>query len=294
MVTPVRRTAEVCAMTPLRQKMLEDMRLRDLAAKTQEAYVGAVKSLAARYHRSPDLLTQDDLRAYFLYLVDERKLSRSTVRQHLCGIKFFFEVTLGRRWQVFNLIKPRRGRVLPEVLSRAEVLRLLAAVRSLRHRTAMLCAYGCGLRISEVLALRISHIDGERLQLRVVAGKGRKDRNVPLSRRLIERLREYWLAEKPKDLLFPSRYRDDEPLATSSLQRAFGLAADAAGITKRVSFHTLRHAYATHLLECCVDLRVIQELLGHRSCQTTAIYTHLTDRSRDRLGHALDQITAEL
>lgn len=124
---------------------------------------------------------------------------------------------------------------------RADVLRLLAAVRELRQRAAMLCAYGCGLRLSEVLALRISHIDGERPQLRVVAGKGRQDRNLPLSRRLIERLPEYWLAEKPKDLLFSSRYRDDEPLATSSLQRAFRQAAEAAGITKRVSFHRLRH-----------------------------------------------------
>lgn len=281
-------------MTPLRRKMLEDMRLRDLAARTQEAYVAAVRSLAARYQRSPDLLTQDDLRAYFLYLVNERKVSRSTVRQHLCGIKFLFEVTLGRQWKVFDLVRPRRGRVLPEVLSRAEVLRLLAAVRCLRQRTAMLCAYGCGLRISEVLALRISHIDGERMLLRVVAGKGRKDRNLPLTRRLIERLREYWLAEKPQDLLFPSRYRPGEPLDAKSLQRAFRQAAEAAGITKRVSFHTLRHAYATHLLECGVDLRVIQELLGHRSCETTAIYTHLTDKTLDRLGHALDEITAEL
>ena len=281
-------------MTPLRRKMLEDMRLRDLAAKTQEAYVGAVQSLAARYHRSPDLLTPDDLRAYFLYLVDERKLSRSTVRQHLCGIKFLFEVTLGRHWQVFNLIKPRRGRVLPEVLSRSEVLRLLAAVRELRQRTAMLCAYGCGLRISEVLALRICHIDGERMLLRVVAGKGRKDRNVPLSSRLLERLREYWLAEKPHDLLFPSRYRDGEALNASSLQRAIHQVAESAGIRKRVTFHTLRHCYATHLLECGVDLRVIQELLGHRSCQTTAVYTHLTEKSLDRLGRALNEITAAL
>lgn len=281
-------------MTPLRRKMLEDMRLRDLAAKTQEAYVGAVHSLAVRYGRSPDLLTEKELRGYFLYLVDERKLSRSTVRQHLCGIKFLYEVTLGRDWKVFGLVKPRRGRVLPEVLSRAEVHRVLAAVHTLRQRTAMVCAYGCGLRISEVLALRVGHIDGARMQLRVVAGKGRKDRNVPLSPRLIERLREYWLAERPRDLLFPSRYRADGPLNTSSLQRAFQQAAEAAGITKHVSFHTLRHCYATHLLECGVDLRVIQELLGHRSCQTTAVYTHLTDKSLDRLGQALDEITAGL
>ena len=281
-------------MTPLRQKMLEDMRLRDLAAKTQETYVGAVRSLAARYGRSPDLLSQDDLREYFLYLVNERKVSRSTVRQHLCGIRFFFETTLGRQWKVFALIKPKRGRVLPEVMSRAEVLRLLSAVRNLRQRTAMLCAYGCGLRISEVLALRLSHIDGERMQVRVVAGKGRKDRNVPLSTRLIQRLREYWLAEKPRDLLFPSRFRAGVAMDSCSLQRAFRQAAAAAGITKRVTFHTLRHCYATHLLECGVDMRVIQELLGHSSCQTTAIYAHLTDKSRDRLGHALDEITAEL
>lgn len=281
-------------MTPLRQKMLEDMQLRDFAGKTQEAYLAAVKSLAGHYARPPDLIAEEELRRYFLHMINKRKLSRSTVRQHLCGVKFFFEVTLGRRWNVFNLITPRRGLVLPVVLSREEVQRLLAAVGSLRVRTALLVAYGGGLRLSEVCNLRVSHLDGKRMQIRVIAGKGRKDRNVPLSKRLHRRLQEYWLAERPADLLFPSRYRPDVPVGTSTLQRAVKVAAQQAGIAKDVHFHTLRHCFATHLLECGVDLRVIQELLGHRSPQTTAVYTHLTDRSLDRLGVALEEITAGL
>ena len=281
-------------MTPLRRKMLEDMQLRDFAAKTQEAYLAAVKSLAGHYDRPPDLIAEKELRRYFLYLVNERKLSRSTVRQHLCGVKFFFEVTLGRKWSVFDLITPKRGLVLPVVLSREEVQRLLAAVKSLRVRTALLVTYAGGLRLSEVRHLRVCHLDGRRMQIRVIAGKGRKDRNVPLSKRLHRRLQEYWLAERPADLLFPSRYRPGVPVDAATLQRAVKLAAQRAGIAKDVHFHTLRHCFATHLLECGVDLRVIQELLGHRSPQTTAVYTHLTDRSLDRLGVALEEITAGL
>lgn len=281
-------------MTPLRRKMLEDMQLRDFAEKTREAYLAAVKGLAGHYGRSPDLIAEDEVRAYFLHMVNVRKLSRSTVRQHLCGIKFLFEVTLGRQWNVFELVKPRRGLVLPVVLSREEVQRLLAAVSSLRVRTALLVAYIGGLRLNEVCQLRVSHLDGARMQIRVVAGKGRKDRNVPLSRRLHGRLQEYWLAERPSDLLFPSRFRPDAPINASTLQKAVKLAAQQAGIAKDVHFHTLRHCFATHLLECGVDLRVIQELLGHKSPQTTAVYTHLTDRSLDRLGAALEEIAAGL
>ncbi|MFA5057955.1 MAG: site-specific integrase [Opitutaceae bacterium] len=281
-------------MTPLRRKMLEDMQLHDFAEKTREAYLAAVRSLAKHYGRPPDLISEEELRRYFLHLVDKRKLSRSTVRQHLCGIKFFFAVTLGRKWNVFDLIKPRRGLVLPVVLSREEVRRLLAAVASLRVRTALLVAYGGGLRLSEVRHLRVRHLDGERMQIRVVAGKGRKDRNVPLSKRLHRRLQEYWLAERPADLLFPARNRPDAPLDASTLQKAVKLAARQAGIAKDVHFHTLRHCFATHLLECGVDLRAIQELLGHGSPQTTAVYAHLTDRSLARLGAALEEIAAGL
>ncbi len=281
-------------MTPLRRKMMEDMRLRDFAARTQESYLGAVRGLAAHYMRSPDLISEEEVRSYFLHLVNVRKLSRSSIRIHLAGVRFLFETTLGRKWRVFDLVTPNRGLRLPAVLSREEVRRTLSAVRVLRVRTAMLAAYGGGLRLGEVCGLRISHIDGARMQIRIVGGKGRKDRNVPLSKRLHQRLQEYWLAERPADLLFPSRYRPHEPISGSALQRAFKLAARKAGVAKDVHFHTLRHCFATHLLECGVDLRVIQELLGHRSPQTTAVYTHLTDRTLNRLGAALEEITSDL
>ena len=281
-------------MTPLRRKMLEDMQLRDFAARTQESYMAAVKGLAGHYMRPPDLISEEEVRSYFIHLVSVRKLSRSTIRIHLSGVRFFFETTLGRKWGVFDLVTPNRGLRLPAVLSREEVRRTLSSVRSLRVRTAMQAAYGGGLRLGEVCALRVGHIDGARMQIRIIGGKGRRDRNVPLSKRLHLRLQEYWLAERPADLLFPSRYRPGGPISCSALQHAFKLAARQAGVAKDVHFHTLRHCFATHLLECGVDLRVIQELLGHRSPQTTAVYTHLTDRTLDRLGAALEEITSAL
>jgi integrase/recombinase XerD len=281
-------------MTPLRRRMIEDMRLHDLAPKTERAYVDAVAALARHYGRSPELLGEEDLRQYFLYLVEERQLAKATVRQHLCGVKFFFETTLSRRWPVFDRIKVKRGRRLPLVMSREEVQRLLAAVHMPRHRIAMLLGYACGLRISEVLGLRVAHIDGERKQLRIEQGKGRKDRYVPISDRVLARLREYWVISRPADLLFASRYVAEKPASAKSLQRAVRLAADEAGIAKHVTFHTLRHCYGTHLLECGVDLRTIQTLMGHKSCETTAIYTHLTDKTLERLGRALDELSENL
>lgn len=222
-------------MTPLRRRMIEDMVLRDLATKTQEAYLHAVSALALFFGRAPDLLGPDSIRKFFLYLVNERKLSRSAVRQHLCGIRFFYETTLGRHWEVFELLQPKHGGVLPVVLSREEVKRLIDAVHSLKHRVMLLCAYCCGLRLSEILHLRISHIDPERMQLRVVGGKGRKDRNVPLSARVLERLREYWLDTRPQDLLSPSPYSPQRPLHAKSVQRLVKLAAADARISKNVS-----------------------------------------------------------
>jgi len=281
-------------MTPLRQKMIEDMKLADFAEKTQEAYIGAVRSLAGMYHRSPDRLSEAEVRAYFLHLVEERQLSRSTVRQHLCGVRFFYETTLGRTWQIFDLVQPHRGRALPVVLSRGEVQRWLNAVRGLRPQTQMLLGYGCGLRISEVLGLRRPRIDAERRQIHVVAGKGRKDRYVPMSARVLERVQEYLRQAPPADLLFPSPYFPGQPVDPKGLQTTVVKAAAAAGIAKHVTFHTLRHCYATHLLECGVDLRIIQELLGHQSPSTTAVYAHLTDKSLDRLAQALAEITAGL
>jgi len=165
--------------------MIEDMRLHDFAPKTEEAYVHAVAALAKYHNRSPELLGEEDIREYFVYLVEERKLAKSTVRQHLCGTKFFYETTLGRQWEVFDLVKPKRGRKLPVVLSREQIARLFEVVRSTQHRAGMLLGYTCGLRVSEVAGLRLAHIDGDRRQIRVVEGKGRKDRYVPVAPRVL-------------------------------------------------------------------------------------------------------------
>jgi len=274
--------------------MVEDMQLRDLAERTQESYLGAVKALARHYMRPPDRIAEEEVRAYFLHLINERKVSPSTVRVNLAGVRFLFEVTLGRKWTIFDLVTPKRGLRLPVVLSREEVKRLLAAVEAPRVRMAMQVSYGGGLRLREVCRLRVGHIDGARKRILVLDAKGRKDRSVPLAGPLHRRLREYWRAERPADFLFPSQHRADRPIDPSTLQKAIKLAAQQAGVTKDLHFHTLRHCFATHLLECGVDLRVIQELLGHTSPQTTAIYTHLTDRTLNRLGAALEEITAAL
>jgi len=242
------------------------------------------------------MLAPEQIREYFLHLVNERKVSRSTLRQHLCGIKFLYETTLGREWKVFDLVRPKRGLVLPVVLSREEVVRLLSVVRQARNRMGMLFAYCCGLRLNEVLTLRVAHIDRERRQVRVVAGKGRKDRNVPMPTRLLQRFDEYCRAGRVTDLLFPSPFPHcaGRPVNAKWLQLGVKAAARDAGITKEVCVHTLRHCFATHLLECGVDLRVIQEMLGHKSPQTTAIYTHLTDKSVNRLVQAMEEISAGL
>ena len=281
-------------MTPMRRRMLEDMRLADFAERTQKAYVNAVAGLAKHYGRSPDLLSEEEVRGFFVHLIEERQLSPSSVRQYLCGVRFFFETTLGRDWEVFGLIMPKRGRKLPVVLSREEVGRLFGVVRRLKFRTGMLLGYSCGLRISEANRLRLEHIDGDRRQLLVVNGKGRKDRYVPIAPRVLQRLEEYCRLAEPNDYLFPSPYHAGRPEEVSGLQRVVRECGKDAGIAKRVTFHTLRHCFGTHLLECGVDLRTIQKLMGHKSPETTTLYTHLTDPMIDRVDLALTELTENL
>jgi len=283
-------------MGQLRERMIGDMVLRDFRPKTQEAYLHAVESLVEHCGgRPPGRLTPEDIRGYFLHLVKERKLSASTVRQQVCGVRFFFETTLGRQWEVFDLITPNQGRRLPVVLSREEVTRLLNAVHNARNRMALLFAYCCGLRLMEVLTLRVPQIDRERHQVRVL-GKGRKERNVPMSTRLLERFDEYCRVKQVTDYVFasPLPLYSARPVNPKWLQTGVKLAAREAGITKNVCVHTFRHCFATHLLECGVDLRIIQEMLGHTSPQTTAIYTHLTDKSVNRLMQAMEEISSAL
>jgi integrase/recombinase XerD len=266
-------------VTPLRQRMLEDMHLRKLEPKTQTSYVRAVRKLAVFLNRSPDTATAEDLRRFQLHLVDQGT-SPITLNATITGLKFFFDTTLNHGELMAKMSPVRVPQTLPVVLSREEVARLLAAVSNLKHQTALSVAYGAGLRSSEVIALKVGDIDSERMTLRVEQGKGRKDRYAMLSPVLLERLRAWWRVAHAqgkifsKGWLFPGLNPMD-PLSARQLNRAIRAGADAAGIDKRVSMHSLRHAFATHLLEQKVDIRVIQVLLGHKKLETTSIYTHV-------------------
>jgi integrase/recombinase XerD len=280
-------------MSTLRQQMMEDMQLHGYAAKTQEAYVGAVRSLAKYYHRSPAEITQEEVRDYFLWLVKERGVARSTLTIHLSGIKFLFEKTLQREWVIFNLVRPQKRKKLPVVLSAEETKHLLSLVRIPKSRMALTVIYACGLRLNEGLHLRGQDIDSQRMLIWIRNGKGGKDRYVPLPERLLVMLRAYWMIHKPTSYLF---FRKDKNtvLSDTSLQHTFKAALRESNINKVASIHTLRHSYATHLLERGIDLRVIQELLGHKSPQTTAIYTHLTDKSFQTLNQTLNNLLSDL
>ena len=266
-------------VAPLHQRMLDDMRMRKLEPKTRAGYIRAVRSLAAYLGRSPDTATIEELRRFQLHMVD-RGSSPITLNATITGLKFFFGVTLDRGELMAKMQPVHVPRTLPVVLSREEVGRLIAAAPNLKYQTALSIAYGTGLRTSEVIALKVSDIDSQRMTLRVEQGKGDKDRYAMLSPVLLERLRSWWRVAHaqgkmlPNGWLFPGLNPMD-PLSTRQLNRAIHAAAEAAQIDKRVSMHTLRHSFATHLLEQKVDIRLIQVLLGHKKLETTTIYTHV-------------------
>lgn len=275
-------------MTELQRRMYEDLKLHGYAQRTQDSYAGAVKGLAKYYNCSPDKLEEEDIRKFFLHLINERKSAPSTVKIYLSGIKFFFEKTLHRKWHFFELAHPQKRKKLPVVLSKDEVSAILANVYKPVPRVALTVIYSCGLRLSEGRNLRVQDIDSERMQVRIF-GKGAKDRYVPLPQATLELLRSYWQLYRPGLWLFPSG-KKDRPVSDTMLQRAFKDALRLSRINKAASVHTLRHSYATYLLEESVDLRVIQELLGHKSPNTTAIYTHLTQKTLNTLNGALGKI----
>lgn len=274
------------AVSPLRLRMLEDMHMRQLSPKTQAAYIRAVYKLAAFTKKSPDTASAEDLRNFQLHLVDAGT-SPITLNATISGLSFFFDVTLGRADVMSKMQSVRVPQKLPVVLSREEVAKLLGAVGHIKHQTALSVAYGTGLRVSEVVALKVGDIDSERMTLRVEQGKGRKDRYAMLSPVLLERLRVWWRVARAQGKmldggwLFPG-LNPVEPLSARQLNRAIHEAATLAQIDKRVSMHTLRHSFATHLLEQKVDIRVIQVLLGHRKLETTAHYVQVaTDILRE-------------
>ena len=275
--------------TALRQRMIDDMRMRKLEPRTQEAYIRAVRKLAAFLTRSPDTATVEELRSFQLHLVDTGT-SPITLNATLTGLKFFFDITLGRGELMARMQPVKVPRTLPVVLSPEEVSRLIAAARNVKHQAALSVAYGAGLRASEVIALKVGDVDSQRMTLRVEQGKGAKDRYAMLSPVLLQRLRTWWRVGHaqgkilPGGWLFPGLDPMD-PLTPRQLNRAVHDAAEAARIDKRVTTHTLRHSFATHLLERKVDSRVIQVLLGHKKLETTSIYTHVaTDLLREVIG----------
>jgi len=266
-------------ISPLRQRMLEDMRLRKLAPHTQDGYIRSVRRLAAYLRRAPDTATIEELRNFQLHLVDQGT-SPITLNATITGLKFFFDVTLDRAELMAKMKPVFVPRTLPVVLSREEVAALLAAVRNLKHQTALSIAYGAGLRASEVISLKVGDIDSTRMTLRIQQGKGGKDRYAMLSPVMLERLRTWWRVARAQGAmleggwLFPGMNPVD-PMTARQLNRAVHEAALNARIDKRVSMHTLRHSFATHLLEQKVDIRVIQVLLGHKKLETTSLYTHV-------------------
>ncbi|MBJ6801132.1 tyrosine-type recombinase/integrase [Geomonas propionica] len=273
-------------MTELRKRMMEDLQLAGYSPRTTRSYIDTVRVLAKHYHRSPDLLTDEEIRDFFVHLVSERKLSRSSITVYLCGIKFFFEKTLKRKLPILDIVRPRPQKRLPVVLSQGEVQSVLKRVKRPVYRMALTIIYACGLRISEGIRLKTSDVDGQRGLLRVRAGKGGKDRLVPLHSHPLELLRSYYRAHgKGSPFLFPQKKAH---IAADSLQKVFRAALKESGVDKPATVHTLRHSYATHLVENGLDIGTIKEILGHTSIVTTNIYTHLTERITARIHVSLD------
>jgi integrase/recombinase XerD len=264
-------------MTELRRRMDDDMLARGFADRTRESYLWAVTRLARFYRRSPDQISDAEIQAYLVHLLRDRQLSWSTCNIVVNGLRFFYHTTLKHDRTTFTIPSPRQSGKLPVVLSREEVQRLISHATNPRHRTMLMTTYAAGLRLSEVLHLQVNDIDSARMTIRVVQGKGGKDRYTLLSARLLDALRAYWKVERPKDWLFPARSRGpSRPMDPSSLQKAYQGAKRRAGVTKPGGIHTLRHCFATHLLESGVDLHTIQRLLGHGHLSTTTRYFQLT------------------
>lgn len=262
-------------MTPLRQRMIEDLQLRNLSPATQRNYIAHVAAFARFFGQSPEALDQEAVRQYLLYLLNERKMSPENVNQQASALKFLYLTTLEMPWSDADFPRVKRPHRLPVVLSHEEVVQFFDHVPSLKYRAALMICYGAGLRVSEAVAVKVSDIDSQRMLIRVEQGKGRKDRYTMLSPRLLEVLRVYWRAARPQTYLFPS-WRTGLHLGASSLQYACRDAWLRSGLRKRITVHTLRHSFATHLLENGTDVRIIQVLLGHSRIDTTARYTAVT------------------
>ena len=282
--------------------MIEDLQLRGLSPRTQDAYVRVVRQLAEHYDKPPDEITEEELRQYFLYLTNGKGVSASAFRGALCGIKFFYQYTLKREWPTLDLVRPAKEKKLPVVLSVEEVHQVLGCVRRSHYRVCLTTIYSCGLRLQEGVHLQVADIDSARMLVHVHRGKGAKDRFVPLPQHTLELLRGYWAAHRNPTWIFPTTRPADvfslaaatRSMEVSSVQRALKAAVVESGLHKPATVHTLRHSYATHLLEAGVNLRIIQAYLGHSSPTSTAIYTHLTRKVEDRAAKAINRVMDSL
>lgn len=280
-------------MTDLRRRMLQDMRIRNYAPRTIDCYIDMVARFARHFGKSPDQLGPDEIRTYQVFLVEEKKRSWSVLKQVVSALRFLYGKTLGRALAIGYIPHPKKQRTLPVVLSREEVARLLAALTNLKHRAVLTTLYATGLRVSEAAHLQIGDIDSGRMVMRVRQGKGRKDRYVTLSPVLLDLLRQYWKAYRPKHWLFPGA-NADAPMTVSAIQHVCHAACKKAGLRKPASPHTLRHSFATHLLEAGTNVRAIQLLLGHGSLNTTARYTHVATNTLRSIKSPLDLLPPTL
>ena len=262
-------------MTPLRRRMTEDMQVRNFSPHTQNSYVQQVSLFARHFNKSPEVLGPEEIRSYQVYLTNEKKLAPSSILIAIAALRFLYKVTLHKDWSLEEIIPaPKRPQKLPIVLSPEEVLQFLRCVQSIRHRTILTICYAAGLRISEAISLKVADIDSKRMVIRVEQGKGQKDRYVMLSPKLLEVLRAWWPVDKPKQWLFPGD-RVGSHVTKDSVELACQKARQRSGISKPITPHSLRHSFATHLVESGTDVRTIQLLLGHRSLATTARYLRI-------------------
>jgi len=278
-------------VTQLRKMMLDELQRRNYSQTTVKGYLKIVEAFANHFHRRPDQLGPEHIRAYQVYMFEERKLNARTVAQHTAALRFFFCKTLRRVYSVEEVPYPKAPRRLPKVLTREEAIRLIDSAGNLYHRALLMTAYSTGMRRAEVCNLKVEDIDSNRMLIHVRAGKGRRDRDVPLSPKLLETLREYWRWMQPKTYLFPGTVngsRADKPVTAKMLWEACREAAQRAGITKHVAPHLLRHSFATHLVEGGADLPTVQTLLGHADLKPTSIYLHLSERHLKAAGTPLD------
>jgi len=280
-------------MGQFRDRYVRDLQIRGYSPNTVKQYVYCVKILVKHFMRPPDELTVEDINAFQLYLTKERKVATATFNVYVFAIRYFFLKTLKKDWEIKIIPYQRTGRKLPEVLSSAELSTLFKSLSYIKHLALFMTTYSAGLRVSEVVHLRVSDIDSRRMVIRVDQGKGRKDRYVPLSETLLPVLRQYWKLVRPTDWLFQGM-NPKKPLATRSVAKAFKKAKEKVGITKNVTVHSLRHSFASHLLEKGVDIRTIQRLLGHRSLTSTMIYTHVAENYINVAGSPLDGIEEAL